>query len=591
MSEELVPGHDYLPITDNVLLDLEDLYEAFDEERLEEIQRCQESPLYFMQKYLKVIPKQGGEPVAFNLNRIQKITYKRMKERFWNPSYAVRPDGSYVGRFQRARVAGAKPRQVGFSTYFIGLILHDSLFWEYTTSNITLHKAEYSAKMLNRLRTMLDNLPDFLKPDRDPDDKDSSGTISFKQTHSSITIGSPGKSAEISGDQGRSETLQNCLISEMPRYPFADEFFQAMSAAFKYGNCYVESTPLVVGDLFYRLVMRGLGYSTGTDSDVSEEELEDNWLGLFFPWVYHEEYQLPIATERERQNIRETLTDSEAKLFAAYPDETTEEKIKWRRHTIRDDFEGNEYAFQCEYPEDVESAFAVAGASVFVDPNYELRRISCEAREPIPGHFHAIGVDCAKGLGGQADSNSITVIDIDTQEQVYKFSSNTFPDTRMPEKVYEVWKRYPGFVGVESNNIGEGVMAILRYNDEYVKDKLFQKMLYCGSKQHDGFYTTTPLKIKGISRLYQALKDWAVYDTDIRPTEGMPDEPVGLRLCDKNTVKQLSTFVDFGNGVMGASKGSHDDDVMSLMIAWWMFPYAVNAKRRFWEMKNSGKYD
>lgn len=588
-------------LTDTAALDLRDLMEALEEDRLEEIYKCQESPLYFMKAYGKVITKKG-EVKDFIPNKIQKIVYKGMKEKFFRP-FAVRTnqDGTekVICRFQKARVAVAKPRQVGISTYFIFLILHDFLFWKYSINNITLHKAEYSSKLLGRLKKMLELIPDFLKPDKESDDHDSTGKITFKQTGSEISVGSPGKSEEISGDQGRSETLSNALISEMPRYPYADVFFQAMSAAFKEGNCYVESTPLQQGDLFHRLVIKGLGLENkeGSESLVDEDlyDDDDNWLGFFFPWVYHDEYQLPIRSAQERERIRESLTTTEKDLFIRFPKIMNEERIKWRRVTIRDDFDNNEYAFQIDYPEDIDTAFATTGKCYFMDPNIEIKKVLTTEEPPDPDDFYAIGVDCAKGLGGNNDYSVITVVSTKTGRQVYTYRSNKISDKALPHKILEVWNKYPGFIGVESNNdVGGSVMTTLRYVEGFTENKILQKMIYCSSNERDGFYTTQAKKAVIMSLLYTALKNAAEIERDRIAFEQQPDGPEftpdysgSLRLSHERTKTELGMFMDFGGNVLGANKkaGNHDDCVIAVAIANYIIPYALRAKDRYREMK------
>jgi len=543
------------------------------------IERCRANPVFFLINFVRVKPKRGGRPVPFKLKLAQKIIMKAIMDRFFKPYMKIK--GKVIKRLQQVRLIALKYRQAGLSTLIAALLLHDMLFFKGTEASIFLHKDEYSRDMLKRVKYLYKYLPAWMKPKRNRKDYGSASRLSFHTLDSHLNVGTPGKSRHLAGDKGRSQTLDAVMISELPRYPYAKDFLQGVTGAVKQGNIFMESTPLVKGDTFhatYEKGKKGLDYS--------------EWLSLFFPWVLESDYKKPLRPG-EAQRILASLNDDEQGLFDRYPEYTTAEKIKWRRITISDDFGGDVRRFKQEYPEDDESCFGSSGHMVFDDPEFDIKQLtitdlliddqkSNEAtiihREAIPGHFHMIGVDVAKGLGGDHDSSVIQVIDYDTQEQVYEFASNVLSDKMLPYKIREVYKSYPGVIGVEINNVGIGVMSIIRNDESLIADQCFQQMFYFHSAAHDGFLTTDQSKRKIIPEIYTALKE-AVRAYLIHPEDKNEFEKYGLRIFSELLQYELSYFQD-NDGKMGAISGTglHDDRIIALAIAWYLRKFASQYK-------------
>lgn len=568
-----------------------------------EIKRCRNSPLYFIQNYLKVKPKRGHETVKFKLNKVQKMIYKAIKLRFFKP-YAKLEDGTVLKRFQDIRVIIVKYRQVGVSTLIVALILHDILFFKNTSAILYLHKKEKAKEMLERMTNIYDSLPSKMKPKKSSEDGESSTLWKFAKSKSKVSVSSPGTSKEIAGDQGRSETYNDVLISELPRYRYQAEFLQAVLAAAKEGNVYIESTPLIKGDVFHNK------FITAIDPDSDSE-----WLGLFFPWFIdplnetelhseEEEYQIlgDVTEDDQGKPQYSGLTPNEQWLFDNHGDLMNARKIKWRRKTILDDFEGNERRFMQEYPEDIERAFSAHGFNFFEDDEFDIKqksildfeiprnreqiRNTLRIRAAVPGRLYAMGVDTAKGVGGKGDFSVISVIDPVTQELVYRWRSNTKSSKLLHEKIYEVWKEYQSVVGIEINGqTGGEVMTMCRSDPQLKEDLLFQKMLYRTSRKWDGFYTDFNSKSKLMNSLYAALK--AAVKTYVIEKDS-PVAPVGLRHCDPVFTSEMGTCIE-QDGHIGSIEGSgnHDDIIISVGIAWFLVQYIASFIRLYNRSKSN----
>lgn len=552
--------------------------ELTDEKAIEEeFWKCKASPYYFITHYVKVDDPHGNV-VLMKLNFFQKQIYKALKEKFWHPYQEI--DGVTYFRFQLIRLLLVKPRQVGASTLIVALILHDTLFWSGSKSALFLHKDEYSQDMLLRLKSMMEQLPSWLRPKPRQKDLDSKSALYFSSTRAQITIGTPGKSEELSGDKGRSKAYNNVLVSEMPRYSHPAEFMQGISASARFGNQFIESTPLKRGDLFNNMVVKAV-------------KGENEWLMLFFSWIEDYRNRIGFDSQEEKDRLAETLSGPEKALIKKHPDKVTLEMIKWRRYAIANMYEGDERRFCQEYAEDLETCFRGSGHNYFEDPEFEIKRITIHVpnrvrdqvifRPAIPGHFHILGVDCAKGLGGKADWSVIHVGDAETQEQVAEYRSNTLSDKLLPFKIVEMWHDYPGMIAVEGNNIGEGVMAILRTHPQFAEDLILQWMLWRHSKTQDGFYTSTLSKPTMVSNGYTVQKQAVkVYLLD----NEKPATPQGYRIASEPLVMEMGTFLDLGNDKYGAEEGSgnHDDTVIAWLLVVQMLKYYPRFKLKFFEL-------
>lgn len=531
-----------------------------DQAFITEYYKCKRSPLYWMVTYCKILD-QKGRWQKFKPNHVQREIYRELKAKFWKPYEVINGETFY--RFQQVRLIIVKYRQIGASTIFILIILWDSLFWSNTKSLIVLHKKESSAKKLEDLKNIYKEI-EGMRPAAQTKDYDNKSEFMFEAIGSKITVGTPGMSEDQAGDQNRGDTLNNALLSEMPRYKKQEAFMQALIAAIKYGNIFNESTPLVKGDLYHNTFKDG-------------REGKNEYLAMFFPWFSDPRNEI-ACTEEEAKEIMANLSESEALLVKENPGKITAPKIKYRRWSIINEYFRDERRFIVENPEHEERCFSGSGHCYFEDPNIEIKIKTCEGpTPPVPGRLYIMGVDIAEGLGGDNDSNSIQVFDPVENKQVFEWDSNTFSYKLMHNRIYEINKVYPSLIGVERNNLGEHVMAMLRNDKELAQDKVFQWMVYGYGKKKDGWYTGQEKPVM-ISQLYTAIKEAAEAYGYGEP----PENPVGLRVYSPGFIQQMGVFLDLGGGKFGAQgTGNHDDRIIALAIAWYLRKYYHSYLRKY----------
>jgi hypothetical protein len=182
---------------------------------------------------------------------------------------------------------------------------------------------------------------------------------------------------------------------------------------------------------------------------------------------------------------------------------------------------------------------------------------------PIKGHTYAITVDCATGMGG--DAQAFQVIDVTEFpfRQVASFDDNKLYYMQYPTVIYNAARWYnDAFVLIEINDVGQAVSYIMQVEigyDNLIKIKPkgkqgqhvsggFQKMTQYGIKQN------TATKRIGCN----ALK--ALIETD------------RLLIQDFKTIQEFKTFVEDADS-FAADEGSpnaHDDLVMALVVFGWL---------------------
>lgn len=522
------------------------------------------NPKLWIERCLRLVDSEGNER-PFVFNQIQQEYYEILMALYWKP-YSTGKNGEIIYRLQGAREVNLKARQFGLSSAICALLSHDSIFFKNTKSYIFCQDDAKSKEMFeDKIKYYFDSIPAddplILKPKAG---RDNVNQISIKGNKSKIYCQTPGMSERISRGKGRSITLRNALLSEMAEYNYPGSFMQGLVPALRdpSTNIFIESSARMSGDHFHDM------YEDG-------KKPESVWNSRFWPWFKYEKYQTPFNSEAHRIAFEESLSDEEIEERDSYG--LSLEQLLWRRETISY-FGGKRKGlerFRQDYPSNDRDCFSLAADLFFNEPDVNIKRILTTPRTARPGNMHVIAVDPAKGKGG--DYIVIDVYDAITREQVFTWSSNTFSIRRLHLKIYEIFKQYPGVVGVEANGIGEAVMALLRLID----DLDFQRFVYRTSKGHDGWYTGS----NKTSMLYEAreeLEEAVAAYADVEP-EDYPDTPQGVRLSCHATVDEMYHFQDLGDGKMGASGNKYDDHIMTLAIACQLMKISPAYKHRLKE--------
>jgi hypothetical protein len=198
------------------------------------------------------------------------------------------------------------------------------------------------------------------------------------------------------------------------------------------------------------------------------------------------------------------------------------------------------------------------GAMSSIDPIHAKDGLDI-FEEPIDGHIYAMGVDTARGVGG--DYSAFTVLDVTEApyKLVAKYRDNKIAPMLFPNIVAKVGTDYnKAYILVEINDIGQQVADILHMELEYdnilttVKTALKQYLSPgFGTKTQRGVRMTKQVKRQGCFALKSLLEEQK------------------LLVFDAETISEFSTFIE-KQGSWQADEGYFDDLVMSLVLLAWM---------------------
>lgn len=179
--------------------------------------------------------------------------------------------------------------------------------------------------------------------------------------------------------------------------------------------------------------------------------------------------------------------------------------------------------------------------------------------EPKEGHIYAMGVDTARGVGG--DYSAFTVIDITEvpYRLVAKYRDNKIAPMLFPNIIAKVGNDYnKAHVLVEINDIGQQVADILHMELEYdnilTSVKTQQKQYLSpgfGTKTQRGVRMTKQVKRQGCFAIKSLLEEQK------------------LLIFDAETISEFSTFIE-KQGSWMADEGYFDDLVMTLVLFAWI---------------------
>jgi len=198
---------------------------SFTRDELAEYTKCAADPIYFIEKYVKIISLDDGL-VPFKLYDFQR----EMVEHF------------IANRFSIAKL----PRQAGKSTVVCSILLWYALFQSEKTVAILANKGATAREMLSRITLMLENIPFFLQPGCKALNK---GNIAF--SHNTEILAASTSSSSI---RGRSVSL--LYLDEFAFVQNSEEFYTSTYPVISSGKStkvIITSTPNGINNMFYKL--------------------------------------------------------------------------------------------------------------------------------------------------------------------------------------------------------------------------------------------------------------------------------------------------------------------------------------------------
>jgi len=218
----------------------------FSAKQIEEFLKCKNDPLYFTQKYVKIVSLDEGL-VPFRPYKFQEKLIKRF----------------HKNRFNICKM----PRQTGKSTTVVSYLLHYAVFNDSVNIGILANKAATARELLGRLQTAYENLPKWMQQ----------GVLVWNRGSLELENGSKILAASTSASAVRGMSFNILFLDEFAFVPnhIADSFFASVYPTITSGKktkVIIVSTPHGMNH-FYRLwhdAERGKNEYTPTDVHWSE---------------------------------------------------------------------------------------------------------------------------------------------------------------------------------------------------------------------------------------------------------------------------------------------------------------------------------
>ena len=340
--------------------------------------RLRDDFAYYAPRCLHIMTKPDihghAQIVPFRFNAAQRYIHKRIEQQ--------RADTGMV------RAIILKGRQQGASTYTEG-----RFYWK-TTNNegqktyILTHKDEATQNLFTMVERYHDNAPQFVKPHVSSNNKKEMVFDVLDSRYQVATAGAKGA--------GRSATLINVHGSEVGYWENAQSHLGGM----------LQAVPLARGtEVILESTANGVGNVFHNQWKLAESGQSD-FIAIFVPWFWQEEYARPVPDDYQINSDRETVPEGEL-TEEEYKDayELTDEQIYWRRKKIIELGGGDEgfFEFKKEYPATADEAFQAStrGSLLSLRSVVRARKSNVATEGPL-----IIGVDPA-GDGENSDRTAI----------------------------------------------------------------------------------------------------------------------------------------------------------------------------------------
>ncbi len=512
------------------------------------LERIKNDPKYFIQTQLYIKTK-TRDIVPFRYNEVQEKVYSIIQK--------LRLENKPV------RVVVLKARQTGISTLTEALIFHDTTTNANVTSFIIAHDKESTQHLFSMSKLFYDKLDRDLRPMVQWLNKIE---LSFQNPNRKTKDDDPGLRSRIRVDTagnpqaGRALTIQNLHCSEVGFWENPETVMTGLMQAvpdIPNTMIVIESTANGVGNYFHKFWQ---------DAEAGNND----FIPIFIAWFELSSYRMIPPLDFEPYDFEHEIYGNEVELAKLY--NLDNQQLYWRRYTIKNKCGNDINQFKQEYPASPTEAFLATGANIFdsflISKYYKFvsepkkrgglddeLKFSPSGRgelriwkEPDANNRYSVGADVSEGLVS-GDYSCADVFDKKNYEQVAQWHGKVPPD-KFAYILKNIAKYYNNAkLVVESNNHGLTTLSYLKpiyYNLYYRKDvgnredKMTRQM---------GFKTTSktkPILIDTFAKLFRE------------------DE---LKINCRETLSEMSTYVEDDTGSMNAQSGCFDDRVISAALA------------------------
>lgn len=387
--------------------------------------------LYYAPRAMAILPKPDANGrralKKFELNAAQRYIHERIEEQ--------------KQRIGLVRAVILKGRQQGAST------LIGARFYHRTSNNtgqrtfILTHQEQATQNLFAMTKRYHENCPAAVRPHTG---KSNAKELVFDRLDSQYQVSTAG-----SKEVGRSATLTNVHGSEVAFWENGEThlagLFQAV--AFAPGTeIILESTANGVGNFFH-------------DEWVKAEKGEGDFIAIFVPWFWQDEYRRPAPEGFELRSDKSAVPEGElteeeyAKAFKCDNDQ-----MFWRRMKIIEFGTGDEgfYKFKQEYPATADEAFISSNGNSFMprDAVLKARKSTVATKGAL-----IIGVDPA----GDSDKSDRFIIIRRMTRRLFNperlIKLNTMQAARRVHAIIKAER--PAKVFIDVGGLGKGVFDAL----------------------------------------------------------------------------------------------------------------------------------
>lgn len=413
---------------------------------LSEVIKCSMDPIYFIEKYCKIISLDKGL-VPFLMWDFQK--------------------DSIMNLWKERKVISMMGRQQGKTTITAAYITWHITFQSHQNVALLSYKLSGSKEVLQRIKTMYENLPMFLQV----------GVTEWNKTSIELENGSRVFAAATSANSVTGKSLNLCYLDEyaVVSNNIAEDFNTSVWPTLSTGETtklFVSSTPRGRNH-FYRLWREAVEGTNG-------------FKPLFYSW--------DLVPGRDQAWLEQQRTDLGELKFA---------------RDILCTFENS-------------SNTLIKSQHIGTQVNRKPLREDKETRifaNPEKDHSYVAVSDTARGT--ENDYSTVVVIDasVSPYKVVCTYRSNTISTEIFPDKIKGIAKYYnDAYVVVETNDMGESVVNTLYDDLEYENVFKTSSATIEGwtKPEHLGLRTTVKTKRKGCEGLKNMMETGQLEVSDSR---------------------------------------------------------------------------
>jgi len=379
----------------------------FTKEQVQEYIKCSQDPIYFVEKYIKVVSLDEGL-VPFNLYDYQREIV----------------DTVHNNRFVIAKL----PRQSGKSTTIISYILHYILFNQSMTVGVLANKQSTAIEILSRLKLAYEYLPNWLQQ----------GIVEWNKGSIHLENGSKVLAASTSASAIRGGSFNMIFLDEFAHVPMnlAEEFFSSVYPTITSGQntkVLMVSTPNGL-NMFYH-------YWRGANKKVGEEG-KNEYIPIDVHWTQVPKY--PGGPLRDTEWKNEVVANTSELQF--------------------------QQEFECDFVGSANTLISSAKlhSLSWINPKVRDNDGLCIYEEPKEDHNYFITVDTARGQG--KDYSAFVVLDTTEMpyKMVAKYRNNLISPMVYPTIIKSIAERYnKAYCLIEVNDIGGQVADVMYQDLEY----------------------------------------------------------------------------------------------------------------------------